>query len=86
METPCEIWQVLDALESPSIAMLYIYNGEISDIPIKIQSSLIIFKHNFVWMAFNSSIWTAETYIPVMKEQNIVDGWVSLTTGEKITI
>ena len=77
---------ILDAMYSPSIGMLYVLDGEVSDVPIKQQSSLIIFKHNTVWLGFNSSIWTGETYIPVMLSQNIVNGWVSLTTGEMITV
>lgn len=77
---------ILDAMDSPSIGMFYIYNGEVSDAKLNIQSSLIIFKHNLVWMGFNSSIWTGETYIPVMKSQNVINGWVNIKTGEMIPV
>ena len=77
---------ILDAMDSPSIGMFYVLNGEVSDVPLKKQSSLIIFKHNTVWMGFNSEIWTGETYIPVMLSQNVINGWVDIKTGEMITV
>ncbi len=67
---------ILSKMPEPSMGFFYVFDNNISKLPITTQANLIIFKSGSASDIVERSIWTGETYFGKYGGANKVESWV----------
>ena len=67
---------ILSKMPEPSMGFFYVFDNNISKLPITTQAHLIIFKSGSASDIVERSIWTGETYFGKYGGANKVESWV----------
>lgn len=67
---------ILSKMPEPSMGFFYVFENNISKLPITTQANLIIFKSGSASDIVERSIWTGETYFGKYGGANKVESWV----------
>ena len=67
---------ILSKMPEPSMGFFYVFDNNISKLPITTQAHLIIFKSGSASDIVERSIWTGETYFGKYGGANKVGSWV----------
>ena len=67
---------ILPKMPEPSMGFFYVFDNNISKLPITTQANLIIFKSGSASDIVERSIWTGETYFGKYGGANKVESWV----------
>lgn len=67
---------ILSKMHEPSMGFFYVFDNNISKLPITTQAHLIIFKSGQASDIVERSIWTGETYFGKYGGTNKVESWV----------
>lgn len=67
---------ILSKMPEPSMGFFYVFDNNISKLPITTQANLIIFKSGSASDIVERSIWTGETYFGKYGGTNKVESWV----------
>ena len=70
---------ILSKMPEPSMGFFYVFDNNISKLPITTQANLIIFKSGSASDIVERSIWTGETYFGKYGGANKVESWVLMS-------